>query len=50
MEKFQDCLLGSWFQVYMDNNHLTYVQENKLDASQIWWLSELALLYFVIKY
>ena len=34
-EKFHDYLLGSWFQVYMDNNLLTYVQESKLGASQI---------------
>ena len=32
-EKFQDYLLGLWFQVYMDNNLLTYVQESKLGAS-----------------
>ena len=49
-EKFQDYLLGSWFQVYMDNNPLAYVQESKLDASQIRWLSELALFNFTIKY
>ena len=34
-EKSHDYLLGSWFQVYMDNNLLTYVQESKLGASQI---------------
>ena len=45
-EKFRDYLLSSWFQVYMDNNLLTYVQESKLGASQIWWLSELALFWF----
>ena len=50
MEKFRDYLLGSWFQVYTDNNPLTYVMESKLRASQIWWLSELALFDFVIKY
>ena len=49
-EKFQDYLLGSWFQVYMDNNPLTYIQESKLGASQIRWLSELALFNFTIKY
>ena len=43
-------MLGSWFQVYMDNNPLTYVQESKLGASQIQWLSELALFDFTIKY
>ena len=49
-EKFRDYLLGSWFQVYMDNKQLTYVMESKLGASQIQWLSELALFNFVIKY
>ena len=49
-EKFRDYLLGLQFQVYMDNNPLTYVMESKLGASQIWWLSELALFNFVIKY
>ena len=34
-EKFWDYLLGSWFQVYLDNNPLTYVQESKLNTSQI---------------
>ena len=49
-EKFWDYLLGSQFQVYMDNNPLTYVQESKLGALQIRWLSELALFDFTIKY
>ena len=49
-EKFQDYLLGSWFQVYMDNNPLAYIQESKLGASQIRWLSELVLFDFTIKY
>ena len=49
-EKFRDYLLGSQFQVYTDNNLLTYVMESKLGASQIQWLSELALFDFVIKY
>ena len=48
-EKFRD-LLGSRFQVYTDNNPLAYVMESKLGASQIRWLSELALFDFVIKY
>ena len=49
-ERFRDYLLGLQFQVYMDNNPLTYVMESKLGASQIRWLSELALFNFVIKY
>ena len=50
MEKFQDYLLGSCFQVYTDNSPLTYVQESKLDALQSQWLSELAFFDFVSKY
>ena len=50
MEKFQDYLLGSWFQIYTDNNPLTYVLESKLGALQIQWLSELALFDFVVKH
>ena len=34
----------------MDNNLLTFIMESKLGASQIRWLSELALFDFVIKY
>ena len=49
-EKFRDYLLGSPFQVYTDNNLLAYIMESKLGASQIRWLSELALFDFVIKY
>ena len=49
-EKFRDYLLGLQFQVYTDNNLLTYVMESKLGASQIQWLSQLALFDFVIKY
>ena len=49
-EKFQDYLLGSQFQVYTDNNLLAYVQESKLGASQIRWISELTLFDFTIKY
>ena len=34
-EKFHDYLLDLQFQVYTDNNLLTYVQESKLGALQI---------------
>ena len=47
-EKFHDYLLGLHFQVYMDNNPLTYIQDSRLTASQIQWLSELALFDFTI--
>ena len=50
MEQLWDYFLGSWFQVYTDNTPLAHVQESKLGASQIRWLSELALFNFVIKY
>ena len=50
MEKFCDYLLDSKFHVYMDNNPLAYVRESKLGASQIQWLSELALFDFTIHY
>ena len=49
-EKFRDYLLGSKFTVYTDNNPLAYVQTSKLGASQIHWLSELALFNFNIIY
>ena len=49
-EEICDYLLGSKFHVYMDNSPLAYVRESKLGASQIWWLSELALFEFTIHY
>ena len=49
-EKFKDYLIGSKFTVLMDNNSLTYVHTSRLGASQIRWLSDLALFDFDIKY
>ena len=49
-EKFRDYLLGSKFTVYTDNNPLAYIQTSKLGASQIRWLSKLALFDFNIIY
>ena len=49
-KKFRDYLLGSKFTVYTDNNPLAYVQTSKLGASQIHWLSKLALFDFNIIY
>ena len=49
-EKFRDYLLGSKFTGYTDNNPLAYIQTSKLGASQIHWLSELALFNFNIIY
>ena len=50
MEKFCDYLLGSKFHMNTDNSPVAYVRESKLGASQIWWLSELALFDFTIHY
>ena len=49
-DKFKDYLLGSKFTILMDNNPLCYVKTSKLGASQIKWLSNLALFDFDIKY
>ena len=49
-EKFRDYLIGSKFTVLTDNNPLTYVRTSRLGASQIRWLSDLALFDFDIKY
>ena len=49
-EKFRVYLLGSKFTVYTDNNPLAYIQASKLSASQIHWLSKLALFDFNIIY
>ena len=49
-DKFKDYLLGSKFTILMDNNPLCYVKTSKLGASQIRWLSNLALFDFDIKY
>ena len=43
-------MLGSKFTVYTDNNPLAYIQTSKLGASQIRWLSKLALFDFNIIY
>ena len=50
MEKFCDYLLGLKFHVHTDNSALAYVTESKLGASEIQWLSELALFDFTIHY
>ena len=50
VEKFCDYLLGLKFHIYMDNSPLAYVRESKLGASQICWLSELAVFNFTIHY
>ena len=47
-EKFRNYLLGSKFTVYTNNNPVAYVQTSKLGASQICWLSDLALFNYNI--
>ena len=49
-DKFKDSLLGSKFTVFTDNNPLCYIKSSKLGATQIRWLSELALYDFDIIY
>ena len=49
-DKFKDYLLGSKFTVFADNNPLCYIKSSKLGATQICWLSELALYDFNIIY
>ena len=49
-KKFRDCLIGLKFTVYTDNNPLTYIQTSKLGASEIHWLSKVALFNFNILY
>ena len=49
-KKFRDYLLGLKFTVYTDNNPLAYIQTSKLGASQICWVSEIALFNFNIIY
>ena len=49
-DKFKDYLLGSKFTVFTDNNSLCYIKSSKLGATQIRWLSELALYDFDIIY
>ena len=48
--KSRDYLIDSKFTVLTDNNPLTYVCTSHLGASQIRWLSDLALFNFDIKY
>ena len=50
VEKFRDYLIGSKFTVLTDNNPLTYMHTSRLGMSQIWWLLDLALFDFDIKY
>ena len=48
--KVIDCLLGSKYIAYTDNKPLMYVHRSKLRTFKIWWLCELDLFNFPIKY
>ena len=49
-EKCRDYFLESKFNIYTDNNPLAYVEMSKLGASQIYWLSKLAIFDYNIIY
>ena len=49
-KKFRLLVLVLKFTIYTENNPLVYVQTNKLGASQICWLSKLALFDHNIVY
>ena len=42
-DRFHEYLYGGWFDVYTDNNPLTYILTSaKLDATGQWWVASLA--------
>jgi len=50
-DKFSEYLYASEFQVWTDNNPLTYVMTSaKLDATGLRWIADLSLYHFSIKY
>ena len=50
-ERFHEYLYGGKFQVYTDNNPLTYIlMTAKLDATGQWWVASLANYDFTIHY
>ena len=50
-ERFHEYLYGGKFQVYTDNNPLTYILSTaKLDATGQWWVASLANYDFTIQY
>ena len=50
-ERFHEYLYGGKFQVYTDNNPLTYILTTaKLDATRQWWVASLANYDFTIHY
>ena len=50
-EKFRDLLIGAEFEVFTDNNPLSYLQSSaKLGATETRWAAELSQFRFQIKY
>ena len=50
-ERFHEYLYGSNFEVYTDNNPLTYIMSlAKLDATAQWWVASLEMYNFKIFY
>ena len=50
-ERFHEYLYGGRFEVYTDNNPLTYILTTaKLDATRQWWVASLATYDFKIFY
>lgn len=49
-EKFRDYLLGATFNVFTDNNPLTYIKTSKLGATEMRWLAQLDQFNFDIHY
>lgn len=50
-KKFRDLLIGGKFEVYTDNNPLSYIQSTvKVGATEMRWIAELAVFDFTVKY
>ena len=50
-DKFHEYLYSSVFEVWTDNNPLTYVMKSaKVDATGLRWIADLSLYHFSIKY
>ncbi len=50
VEKFRGYLLGSWFEVIMDNNLLCHLQTAKLGVIEQRWVAQLSVFNFEVKY
>ena len=49
-EKFRDLLIGSKIIAYTDNNPVSHLQTSKLGATELQWVTDLALFDYTIKY